>query len=142
MHDPHDRLFRRVFSDVKHAEGELRALLPASVSARIDWPTLRSIPTSFVRDVLTELRSDVLFSVQMEGRELLVYLLLEHQSTQDGLMAFRLLAYDDLSNARDEALRALPPDAVERIQRASLAELDRWLERILAAKSVDEVVSS
>lgn len=93
MHDPHDRLFRRVFSDPEHAAGELRLLLPAAVSARVDWTTLRPEKTDFVREVLSEVRSDVLFSADVDGRELFIYLLMEHQSTADPLMPLRLLGY-------------------------------------------------
>ena len=63
MQTPHDRLFRRVFGNPEHAAGELQLLLPAAVSARVDWSTLHPEKTDFIREVLTELRSDVLFSV-------------------------------------------------------------------------------
>jgi predicted transposase/invertase (TIGR01784 family) len=94
MQTPHDRLFRRVFSDPEHAAGELQLLLPVAISARVDWSTLHPEKTDFIRDVLTELRSDVLFSVRLDGeRELFIYLLMEHQSTPDALMPLRLLGY-------------------------------------------------
>lgn len=93
MNTPHDRLFRRVFSDPEQAAGELRQLLPAKVSRRIDWGTLRPLPGTFVDEVLAERRSDLLFTVRMGGRSVLLYLLLEHQSASDPLMPFRLLRY-------------------------------------------------
>ncbi len=93
VNDPHDRLFRRVFSEPEHAAGELRLLLPAEVSARADWSTLTPLPVTFVKDVLSELRSDVLFSLRVSGREVFLYLLMEHQSTSSPLMPFRLLRY-------------------------------------------------
>jgi len=46
-----------------------------------------------VDEVLEERRSDVLFRVELGGREALLYLLLEHQSSSDPLMPFRLLRY-------------------------------------------------
>ena len=93
MHNHHDRLFRYVFSQPEHAEGELRLLLPAEVSARIDWSTLRVEPTSVVDAALADTRSDVLFSARLDDRELYLYLLLEHQSTADAWMPLRLLGY-------------------------------------------------
>lgn len=93
MRNHHDRFFRYVFSQPEHAEGELRLLLPADVSARIDWSTLRVEPTSIIDQALAETRSDVLFSVRLDDREVYLYLLLEHQSTADVWMPLRLLGY-------------------------------------------------
>ncbi len=90
---PHDRLFHYVFSNPIHAEGELRTLLPAELSRRVDWSTLEALPTRLVDQKLAERRSDILFRAKLDGREVLLYLLLEHQSTADPLMVFRLLVY-------------------------------------------------
>ena len=89
----HDRLFGHVFSQPEHAEGELRLLLPAEVSAKLDWSTLRVERTHIIDAKLAERRTDVLFSVRLDGREreLYLYLLLEHQSSPDHWMALRLL---------------------------------------------------
>jgi predicted transposase/invertase (TIGR01784 family) len=90
---PHDRLFRYVFSDPEQAAGEIRLLLPEDVSRQVDWGTLKPLSGTFVDEVLEERRSDVLFRVELGGREALLYLLLEHQSSSDPLMPFRLLRY-------------------------------------------------
>jgi len=45
---PHDALFKYVFSQPEHAASELRAVLPAELSRRIDWSSLELQPTSFV----------------------------------------------------------------------------------------------
>jgi predicted transposase YdaD len=86
-------MFRLVFSQPEHAEGELRLLLPASMVARIDWSTLTKLPVSFVEVELSGKRADAAFTVMVGGRKLLLYLLLEHQSKSDPLMPFRLLVY-------------------------------------------------
>jgi predicted transposase/invertase (TIGR01784 family) len=93
MQTPHDRLFKRVFSNPEEAAGELRHVLPPAVIRLIDWSTLRAVRATFIDDHLAETRSDLLFSVMLGGRPAFVYVLLEHQSTSDALMAFRLLAY-------------------------------------------------
>jgi predicted transposase/invertase (TIGR01784 family) len=90
---PHDRLFHYVFSNPVHAAGELQMLLPSELSRRMDWSTLETLPTRLVDQTLAELRSDVLFRAKLDGREVLLYLLLEHQSSPDPLMPFRLLEY-------------------------------------------------
>lgn len=90
---PHDKFFRLVFSDPENARGELQAVLPAEVSAQIDWSTLRHEPGTFVEPALAEQRTDLLFSVKRSGRDAYLYLPLEHQSRADRLMALRLLGY-------------------------------------------------
>lgn len=93
MQSPHDRFFRLVFSRPEHAAGELQMVLPAGLSARIDWASLQLIPGTFIDPQLSELRTDLLFSATMDSRDIRLYLLLEHQSTVDPRMPFRLLEY-------------------------------------------------
>jgi hypothetical protein len=50
-------------------------------------------PASFVDERLSERHADLLFTIVCEGRQAYVYVLLEHQSTSDPLMAFHLLRY-------------------------------------------------
>ncbi len=92
-HSVHDALFKSTFSDPRHAEGALRAALPAQLSARFTWPTLALEPGSFVDKELQDRHTDLLFSVLLGGRPAFLYLLYEHQSTQDWLMPFRLITY-------------------------------------------------
>jgi predicted transposase/invertase (TIGR01784 family) len=93
LQTPHDRLFHHVFSNPVHAAGELRSLLPAGISQRIDWATLEALPTRVIDKKLAEFRSDILFRAELEGHEVLLYLLLEHQNSADPLMPFRMLVY-------------------------------------------------
>lgn len=90
---PHDRLFHHVFSNPIHARGELETLLPVTISHRIDWTTLEALPTRVIDRRLAEFRSDVLFRANLGGHDVLLYLLLEHQSTADPMMPFRMLTY-------------------------------------------------
>ena len=110
MHNPHDSLFKWVFSEPEHAEGELKLLLPPKVSQRIDWNTLERLPTSFIDEELSKRHADVAFTADLGGRKVVLYLLLEHQSTSDSLMAFRLLTYmvqlwDDYLKTHTDAKR-------------------------------------
>jgi predicted transposase/invertase (TIGR01784 family) len=93
VQNPHDRFFRRIFSDPENAAGELRTILPAEIVGRIDWSTLCLSKSTYVDDELSERRADVLLSASLGGRPVFLYLLLEHQSTSPALMAFRLLGY-------------------------------------------------
>jgi predicted transposase/invertase (TIGR01784 family) len=91
---PHDALFKAVLGQPEHARGALRSAVPVAVAEALDWPSLVPCAGSFIDPVLSGRHTDLLFSVAWRGgREALVYLLFEHQSTSDDLMAFRLLRY-------------------------------------------------
>ena len=69
-------------------------MVPPAVVQALDWSTLERRPGSFVDPALGERHTDLLFSVALKGGgEALVYVLFEHQSTPDILMAYRLLRY-------------------------------------------------
>jgi predicted transposase YdaD len=89
----HDALFKATFSRIEHAASALRGILPPALAARVDFRTLALCPGSFVDEALKERWSDLLFSASLEGRPVLLYVLWEHQSTVDELMAYRLLRY-------------------------------------------------
>ena len=89
----HDALFKATFSQVEHAAGELRQILPAGLLAHLDFATLALCPGSFVDEAFSQRHSDLLFSVKLAGREAFLYILFEHQSKSDRLMLFRMLRY-------------------------------------------------
>jgi hypothetical protein len=91
--NPHDALFRKTFSNPEHAAAELRAVLPPALLAKLDLSTLQLASGSYVDEELASSQSDLLFSVQIQGRAALLYVVFEHQSTVDGLMPFRILKY-------------------------------------------------
>lgn len=94
MSGPHDLLVRHTFGHPERAEAELRAVLPAPIVSAVDWSSLRLEPGSVVDEALRETESDLLFSAKLRtGGEVLVYVLLEHQSTVDRWMAWRMLRY-------------------------------------------------
>jgi predicted transposase/invertase (TIGR01784 family) len=98
IHQPHDKLFKAGFSDPETAAGLLRAELPETITSKIDWDRLRLEPGSFVDSHYRDSESDLLFSapfcgVGSGGGDCLVYILFEHQSSQDALLALRLLRY-------------------------------------------------
>jgi hypothetical protein len=56
--NPHDALFRAVFGDPDNAAELLRSILPAEITAAIDWRTLRRVEGSFVDDALRDKRAE------------------------------------------------------------------------------------
>ncbi|MGW0182058.1 Rpn family recombination-promoting nuclease/putative transposase [Nocardia sp. NPDC003345] len=91
--NPHDAYFRKVMARPDNAASELRAVLPDTISARIDWPTLELQPGSFVSPELRNRYSDLLFRARLDGHPAYLYILTEHQSSSDRFMAFRMLEY-------------------------------------------------
>ncbi len=96
---PHDHLFRLVFSDTEEAAAFLRARLPDPLRRRFQWSSLRQTPGTFVDQELRGSVSDLLFEVRRaaaaggEAGPQWLYVLFEHQSRPDRWMALRLLRY-------------------------------------------------
>jgi len=99
MSNPHDRFFKAVFGQREHAVDHFQRFLPSKMVGALDLAGTESVPGSFVDEALTERLSDLLFRIPLrhapEGgpSESFIYLLFEHQSTVDDMMAFRLLRY-------------------------------------------------
>ena len=91
---PHDSLFRFTFRRPDLAREHFQQALPPAVVDAVDWDTLEPRPESFLDDHLKKFQSDILYRAQLTGGgELYLYLLLEHQSSPDPLMPFRILQY-------------------------------------------------
>jgi predicted transposase/invertase (TIGR01784 family) len=58
------------------------------------WSTLRLENGHYVDGELANSYSDLVYCAKLDGREALVYVLFEHQSTGDPRMPFRLLRYE------------------------------------------------
>lgn len=94
MPGPHDTFVRHTFDHPENAAAELRAVLPEHVVSQVDWSSLRVESGSVVDSDLRETESDLLFSAHLRGgHPLLLYVLLEHQSSVDRWMALRMLRY-------------------------------------------------
>jgi len=103
---PHDAVFRRIFGVPANAASQLRAVLASGIAARLDLGRLAPVPGSFVDEDLRWRHSDVLFTAPLDGRDAFVYVLVEHQSSDDPLMAYRMLRY--VTRIWDRNLREHP----------------------------------
>ena len=90
---PHDRIFKRAFESPEDAAAELRAVLSPALSRHVNWDSLRSEPCAFIDADLGRQQSDLLFSAEIANLPAFIYILFEHQSSNDPLMPMRLLAY-------------------------------------------------
>lgn len=77
----------------ENAVSEIRAVLPEAITARVDWSDWQLVPGSFVYSDLRDRFSDLLFRTRLDRHPAFVYVLMEHQSRSDRLMAFRMLEY-------------------------------------------------
>ncbi|WP_250311483.1 Rpn family recombination-promoting nuclease/putative transposase [Rickettsia endosymbiont of Oedothorax gibbosus] len=89
----HDEIFRKSMENPIVAKEFLATHLPKDVLALIDSTTVKLEKDSFIELDLSETISDVLFSVKFNDQDGYIFLLLEHQSTVDKMMAFRLFKY-------------------------------------------------
>ena len=95
IHQPHDRLFRAVFSDAGEAASLLQAALPGAIRDSFAWTTLTLLDGTFVDEDPQGSQSDLLYQVEHTetGQPVSMYLLFEHQSSPDPWVPFRLLHY-------------------------------------------------
>jgi len=67
--------------------------LPEGLVAALEPDTLRLVEGSHVDDALRGTESDLIYEVRLRNRPVLLYVLVEHQSTIDPWMPLRLLRY-------------------------------------------------
>jgi predicted transposase/invertase (TIGR01784 family) len=89
----HDELFHTAFASKHSAAQLLASVLPEDLARRIDLGSLEPRSTKFTGPHLSTRHSDLLFVTKLDGREVLIYVLIEHQSTSEPLMMVRLLLY-------------------------------------------------
>ncbi|WLS78544.1 Rpn family recombination-promoting nuclease/putative transposase [Erwinia pyri] len=90
---PHDATFRQFLTQPDIARDFMQLHLPAELRAICDLSTLKLESGSFVEDDLRQYFSDVLYSLKTSAGDGYIHVLIEHQSTPDRHMAFRLIRY-------------------------------------------------
>jgi predicted transposase/invertase (TIGR01784 family) len=90
---PHDGLFKSFLTTPETARDFLDIHLPAHLRKVCDLSTLKLQPGSFLEDDLRAYYSDVLYSMKTEHGDGYVYALIEHQSSPDLHMGFRMVRY-------------------------------------------------
>lgn len=90
---PHDATFRQFLTQSEIARDFMDLHLPDELHAICDLSTLKLESGSFVEADLRQYFSDVLYSLKTACGEGYIHVLIEHQSSPDKHMAFRLLRY-------------------------------------------------
>ncbi|EBA1657860.1 Rpn family recombination-promoting nuclease/putative transposase, partial [Salmonella enterica] len=107
---PHDATFRQFLTQPDIARDFMELHLPAELRTVCDLSTLKLESGSFVEDDLRQYFSDVLYSLKTSAGDGYIHVLVEHQSTPDRHMAFRLIRYAIAAMQRhlDAGHRKLP----------------------------------
>lgn len=99
----HDKFVRTAMADLRVAREFFALHLPDEIKQMTDLENIKLQPRSHIDDIRRESTVDILYKTTLAGHEAYLYLLLEHQSTPDELMAFRMLKY--ICNIIDQHLR-------------------------------------
>ena len=91
---PHDSLFKRIMENDIAAREFLSEYLPAEVKEIVDLNTIKVQKESYIEPNLTKRLSDIVYKVNTKDhKDAFIYVISEHQSSVDQLMAFRLWRY-------------------------------------------------
>lgn len=109
-HSPHDAVFKHILSHRATARDFLLIHLPEHLRMLCDLRTLQLESGSFIEEDLRASHSDILYSLKTRTGEGYIYVLIEHQSSPDRHMAFRLMRYAIAAMQRhlDKGHRQLP----------------------------------
>ena len=88
---PHDAVFKKFLGHPDTARDFLDTYLPSSLHELCDLDTLKLEPGSFIEEDLRACYSDVLWSLKTTSGKGYIYALIEHQSSPDAHMAFRMM---------------------------------------------------
>lgn len=90
---PHDAVFKTYLTHKATAQDFLQIHLPPMLLQGCNLATLKLESGSFVEENLRAFYSDILYSMQTASGKGYIYALIEHQSSPDQHMTFRLMRY-------------------------------------------------
>ncbi len=111
--NPHDSFFRSMLSKRENAVDFLKNYLPEKIIRLIDLKHLKIIKDTFVEKELQNYFSDLLYKTKIKRSDIYLYILFEHKSYPDKLVAFQLLKYIvkiwEMEIKNSKKLKKLPP---------------------------------
>lgn len=93
INNPHDKFVRETLSKKEVDREFLAEYLPADVLEVIDLNTIQIAKDTFIEKDLHEYYSDLLYHVRFNDEKGYIFLLFEHKSHEDKLVAIQLLGY-------------------------------------------------
>ncbi|MFC6551311.1 Rpn family recombination-promoting nuclease/putative transposase [Cohnella cellulosilytica] len=93
IHQRHDTSYRFLLSSKKLFVELLRSFIDRGWVQAVDEEHVQEIPHSFVLQDFKRQEADVVYRVNLNGQDVVFYLLLEMQSSIDYRMPYRLLLY-------------------------------------------------
>ena len=92
-HDFHDRSYRYLLSNLRLFQELVEGFVDEPWVAELDFGRAERVDKTFVLESYLEKESDILYKVPFGDDSLYIYVLVEHQSTVDHAMAFRVMVY-------------------------------------------------
>ena len=92
----HDENYKRIFASPRVIEDLLRGFVPGNWIEEVDFATLGKLSTEYISDELLKRHGDNVWRMRLRSNWLYLLLLVEFQSTDDPLMALRILTYTGL----------------------------------------------
>ena len=93
--NPHDQYFHSCMQDIRVAKDFIKQFLPTHIAKVLNFNTLKLENSKLFNQKIKRKEADVLYSVEMAAskEQAYIYILCEHQSSAERLMAFRLVKY-------------------------------------------------
>ncbi len=93
INSPHDVYFKKNWSNPDFVRSFLNTYLPPEICTKIKMDTLEICKDSFVTKDMKEVHSDMLYKIQLEEKEMFLYILFEHKSYPDRMIFIQLCRY-------------------------------------------------
>lgn len=93
LHQPHDKIVKRMLSNPETARDILSLYLPKKILAIVDLNHLEIQKDSFIDDEHRAYAADLLYKTTFQDKEGYIWILLEHQRESDYWMPLRLFKY-------------------------------------------------
>jgi predicted transposase/invertase (TIGR01784 family) len=94
LHNPHDKIFRHSLSNIEIAKDFLEIYIPPKILAKFDLKNLMFCNHTYINAQLDEQHADLVYTVKLyANNNSYIYLAIEHQSSSEPLMPFRILKY-------------------------------------------------
>ena len=92
-HHLHDSGYKFLFSHADLMRELLEVFAPPGLTELLDYSTLRPQPGSFITPAMKKREDDIVWSIELQGQRIYLYLLLEFQSSIDHGMPVRMMQY-------------------------------------------------